>query len=352
MSERIRVLVVDDSAYSRQTIKELLRDEPGIDVEEVAVDGADAIRKVRRCRPDVITLDLQMPGMDGFTFLRWLMQEMPTPVIMVSSRSDNETVFRALALGAVDFVAKPARRLGLEGVRKDLIAKIKGIDTRSVERLNRNLRMMAEGRRLTRAARCRRPSDGVVAIGASTGGPQALQFILGRMPPDFPAPIVVSQHMPEGFTGPLAERLNTLSPLKVKEAEDGEALLSGKVLISPGGHHLLLEKRGKVVCTRLRKAADNDIYTPSVDLMMSSVARLFRDNGVGVVLTGMGRDGATGMLEIQRAGGHTIAESEETAVVFGMPREAISRGAARKVLPLGEIPEELLRAVRGVSRGG
>ncbi|NOZ26154.1 MAG: chemotaxis response regulator protein-glutamate methylesterase [Nitrospirae bacterium] len=348
MPERIKVLVVDDSAFSRQTIKNMLLKAPVVDVVGVAVDGIDAIRKTLRYRPDIITLDVEMPKMDGFSFLRWLMRERPTPVIMVSSHSDSKTVFKALELGAVDFIAKPTKRASfeLQKIENDLLSKVRNIDASSLHRLSRNLRSVSAMREAERLpAPPGKHPDGIVAIGASTGGPQALQLILTAIPGNFPVPIVISQHMPRGFTASFSERLNRLAEIRVKEAEDDEPIEPGEALICPGGHHLQFRKRGERVFTRIRDADENDRYVPSIDLMMESAAEIFNGMTLGIVLTGMGNDGAKGMLEIFRQGGYTITESEETAVVFGMPHEVIKAGAARKVLPLKAVPSELIHVV-------
>ena len=348
MPKKIKVLVVDDSAFSRQTIKNMLLKAPMVDVIGIAVDGIDAIGKTLRYRPDIITLDLEMPEMDGFSFLRWLMRECPTPVIMVSSHSDSRTVFKALELGAVDFIAKPTRRASfeLQNIENDLLAKVRNIDASSLSKLNRNLLSIPAKRPLKKVpVSSNRVPDRIVAIGASTGGPQALQLILTEMPENFPAPIVISQHMPRGFTGSFSERLNRLSAIRVKEAEDDEPLEPGKALICPGGCHLLLKTGNDRIYARLKNAEDNDRYVPSINLMMESVAKIFKDRTLGVVLTGMGNDGTRGMVEIFRRGGYTITESEETAVVFGMPNEVIKAGAAQRILPLSEVSSELVKVV-------
>jgi len=348
MPKKIKVLVVDDSAFSRQTIKNMLLKAPVVDVIGIAVDGIDAISKTLRYKPDIITLDLEMPEMDGFSFLRWLMRERPTPVIMVSSHSDSKTVFKALELGAVDFIAKPTRRASfeLQKIENDLLAKIRNIDASSLSRLNKNLSNTPRERPPEKVSTpSKRLPYRIVAIGASTGGPQALQLILTEMPENFPAPIVISQHMPKGFTGSFSERLDRLSAIRVKEAEDDEPLEPGKALICPGGFHLQLKTRGERVYTRLKNAGKSDRYVPSINLMMVSAAEIFNGRTLGVVLTGMGNDGARGMVEIFRQGGYTITESEETAVVFGMPHEVLKAGAAKKVLPLREVSSELIRVV-------
>ena len=349
INSRIKVLIVDDSAFSRQTIKKMLETDPNIEVIDIASDGIDAMAKTLRLRPDLITLDFEMPGMNGFSFLRWLMKERPTPVIMVSSYSDTKTVFKALELGAVDFIAKPTKRASAElrGIEKDLLSKVRGAKNLRMDKLSKNLQLLNVDAGVKTAIE---PSIGnidVVAIGTSTGGPSALQIILTRLPHDFSAAVLISQHMPKGFTGPLAERLDKLSELNIKEAEDGDIIEPGKVFICPGGSHMTLRKKGRKCChVALKEATDEDRYVPSVDIMMKSAAEHYGSKTMGVVLTGMGNDGKKGMLEIKSRGGYTIAESEETAVVFGMPSEVIKTGAVDRVLPLPEVPAELIKIVK------
>lgn len=346
----IKVLVVDDSAYSRQTIKNMLESDPDITVIGIASDGIDAMAKTLRLKPDLITLDFEMPEMDGFSFLRWLMKQKPTPVIMVSSYSDTKTVFKALELGAFDFIAKPTKRASVElrNIEKDLLNKVKGVKGLNLNRLSRNLELLTEKpEKPKQEIEQEAKKYDIVAIGASTGGPPALQLILMKLPADFPVGIVISQHMPRGFTKPFAERLDGLSKLNIKEAESGDEISPGRVLICPGGCHLILKKRGPKMHAFLMDAEYEDRYIPSVDVMMTSVAEIYGGNAVGVVLTGMGNDGKKGMVEITDKGGYTIAESEETAVVFGMPAEVIKAGAAKKVLPITEIAGELINVVKG-----
>lgn len=343
----IKVLVVDDSAFSRQTIKKMLESDPDIVVIGIASDGIDAMAKTLRLKPDLITLDFEMPEMDGFSFLRWLIKEKPTPVIMVSSYSDTKTVFKALELGAVDFIAKPSRRASLElrNIEKDLLTKVKGITKDlNIDVLGRNIRLFADTEETPHKTMPSKSEIEVVAIGASTGGPPAIQIILTKLPADFP-PVLISQHMPKGFTKPLAERLDSLSKLKIKEAENGDEVEKGTVLICPGGYHMTLKARHERASIVLKEATYEDRYTPSVDTMMVSTAEIYQQNTMGVVLTGMGNDGKKGMLEIKSKGGYTIVESEETSVVFGMPAEVINAGAADKVVPLTRIAEEMIRAV-------
>ena len=342
-----KVLIVDDSAYTRQLMKRIIEQDPGLTVAGIAGDGVDAMAKTLRLKPDIITLDFEMPEMDGFSFLRWLMRERPTPVIMVTSHNDSKTVFKALELGAVDFIAKPTKRASLElqSIEKDLLRKIRGIKQIRLDILSKNLELLDREENVEPAGDTDQESVQVVAVGSSTGGPAALQIILTRLPAHFPAGIIVSQHMPRGFTGPLSERLNKLAQIRIKEAADNDLIEPGTVLICPGGYHLGLKRKGPKTVVVLKEGRLTDKYVPSVDYMMSSAAEVFGANAMGVLLTGMGNDGAQGMVEIKGKGGYTIAESEESAVVFGMPAEAIKAGAAESVLPISDIPAEIIRVV-------
>jgi two-component system chemotaxis response regulator CheB len=349
---KVRVLIVDDSAYSRQTIKKMLESDANIEVAGIASDGIDAMAKTLRLNPDIITLDIEMPEMDGFSFLRWLMSNKPTPVIIVSSYSDSKTVFRALEFGAADFVAKPPRMVSSEFHRleSDLLRKVKGIKGFRMDKLSKNLELLEE-ETFQRSALNTSDNIQVVAIGSSTGGPAALKIILSRLPGNFPAGIVISQHMPKGFTASFAERLNAISKVYVKEAADDDELEKGKVLICPGGFHMSFKKKAGRIVTVIKEPKSTDKYIPSVDVMMSSVADIFGPKTVGVVLTGMGNDGRAGMLEIKKRGGYTIAESEDTAVVFGMPAEVIKADAAAMVLPISRIPVEIIKLAKETPKG-
>ncbi len=345
---RIRALVVDDSAFSRQTIKRMLEAQPEVEVAGTASDGIDAIAKTLRLKPDLLTLDLEMPEMDGFSFLRWLMIQSPTPVIIVSSYSDTNTVFKALEMGAADFIAKPARRASneLKNIERDLVAKVNAIRGLNMDVLSRNIKLLEPPEPERKPGPVKNSFD-AVAIGSSTGGPAALQIILTKLPEDFPAALLISQHMPKGFTGPLAERLHRISRIRIKEAGSGDEIEPGTAYICPGGAHMTVKRKNSKDRIVLRDAEEDDRYVPSVDLMMESVAEVYAGRAVGIVLTGMGSDGRKGLLEIKSKGGYTIAESKESAVVFGMPQEAINAGAAGKVLPLTEIASEMIRLMRG-----
>jgi two-component system chemotaxis response regulator CheB len=344
---RTSVLIVDDSAFSRQTIRKMLETDDHVDVVAIATDGIDAMAKTLRHKPDVITLDFEMPEMDGFAFLRWLMKERPTSVIMVSSYSDSKTVFRALELGAVDFIAKPTRRASVElkNIENDLLTKVRNIEKHSLKKLRGNLELLSEKEEVPSDIPLKRLSADIIAVGSSTGGPAAIQLILSRLPENFPA-ILICQHMPKGFTKPLAERLNRLSPLRIKEAEDNEIIVPSTAYICPGGCHMEVKKKAGSYYTKLSFPSEVDRYVPSVDIMMSAVSECFGKKAIGILLTGMGDDGKRGMLEIKKKGGYTIAESEETAVVFGMPREAIHAGAAESIKPLYDIPNELMKILK------
>jgi two-component system chemotaxis response regulator CheB len=353
---KTKVLIVDDSAYTRQTMKNILQEVSGLEVVGIASDGIDAMAKTLRLKPDIITLDFEMPEMDGFSFLRWLMKERPTPVIMVSSHADSKTVFKALELGAVDFIAKPTRRASVElqTIGKDLIRKIRGIKDIRLDILSKNLELLESEKVIEMPAKGKKQHVvDVVAIGSSTGGPAALQIILTRIPSDFQAAMLISQHMPRGFTGPLSERLDKLSQLKIKEAEEGDQIRKGTAYVCPGGFHLGIRERKEKMVISLKEGKLTDKYTPSVDYMMTAVAEHYGASSLGVILTGMGNDGKNGVLEIKGKGGYTIAEAESSAVVFGMPAEAIKTGAVETVLPISEIPSEIIRVVNNPQdRGG
>lgn len=348
--DKIRALVVDDSAYNRQTIKSMLEGDEEIEVVGIASDGMDAMSKTIKLSPDVITLDFEMPNMDGFAFLRWIMHERPTPVIMVSSYSDSKMAFKALELGAIDFIAKPTRRASseLQTIERDLIAKVKG-----TRQLNMQV-LRAKAIQNESVEEQKKQSNlldvDLIVIGSSTGGPSALQSILTALPADLPAAIAISQHMPKGFTRPLADRLDKLCSLGIKEAQNGDVMRKGQVYICPGGYHMEFASKNGAIQMSVIGANPDDKYTPSVDRMMISASAQLGDRALGIVLTGMGNDGKLGMIDLHRRGSFTIAESEETCVVFGMPQEVIKAKAARCVIPLDRIAAEVRRQLMGERR--
>jgi two-component system chemotaxis response regulator CheB len=355
-SPEARIVVVDDSAFYRQALVMMLKEIPGVEVVGTATDGLEAIQAVNKYRPTLITLDLEMPRMDGFGFLRWLMRTAPTPVLVISAASAASNVFQALDLGAADFLAKPTHLASWEilKVRQDLQNKINAIIAASPVRLCERAAKAAAMRMASPAPI--KPAAGVmerlklVAIGSSTGGPAALQTIAAALPRDLPCVVAVSQHMPAGFTASFAERLNRMSGWEVSEAIDGRWCQAGQLLICPGGQHLRFVRHGDRVKVALDRAGDDDRYAPSVDRMMTSAADVFGVDVVGVILTGMGHDGRLGMAHIKRRRGFTIAESEETAVVFGMPHEAILEGAVDVVAPLQGIVDQIVRHVTAGAR--
>jgi two-component system chemotaxis response regulator CheB len=349
----LKVLIVDDSAHHRRTLSRIIAAAPGFEVAGTAGDGEEAIKKVVTLQPDLLTLDLEMPRMDGYTFLRWLMRTLPRPTLVVSSRESNKSVFRALELGAADFVLKPVSYASerLEQIEGEVVGKLREIAAASGEKLAVRSRALAETapglparkKSVAPAVPGRRRC---VAIGASTGGPPALQQVLAALEPDFPAAVVIAQHMPEGFTRMFAERLDRMVALRVKESEGDEELVPGLVLLAPGGRNLVVQRgmAGKVFA-RLEKPRPSDRYIPSADRLLVSAAEAWGKQLVAVVLTGMGDDGAQGIRAARAAGAATIAEAEETCVVFGMPREAIRTGAVQQVLPLPSIGAAILREV-------
>jgi two-component system chemotaxis response regulator CheB len=342
---RTRVVLVDDSATSRAAIERILTADCGASVVGTAANGEEALGEVLRLAPDLVLLDLEMPRMDGFTFLRLLMARRPTPVVVVSAQSGRSDVFKALELGALDFVAKPEGGEPLDGIRSALVEKCQLLRALRIE----NLVRPGEGR-LSPAdeARITDPA-GVVAIGASTGGPQAIQRLLSALPGSLPVGIAVAQHMPERFTAAFAERLGRTTPFSVQEARHGDVVAAGRVLVAPGGRVLEVRRdgAGTLRAAVLPPDPGPPSHCPSVDRLFVSVAKAVGRRACGVVLTGMGQDGSAGATAMRRAGGLVLAESADTAVVYGMPLAAAESGAVDEVLPLGELPARIVRFGRG-----
>ena len=337
MSERIRVLVVDDSALMRKLIPAILARDSSIEVVGTAMDGAFALKKIEELRPDVVTLDLEMPRMDGLEMLRLIMRRAPLPIILFSthSKKGGYATLKALALGAVDFLAKPkdAAAGHLEEIADQLIAKIK-VAKRAAKRKLPPVTVREELPKLAKGSRPALAPRRVIAVGISTGGPNALQYVLSQIPNDFLSAIVVVQHMPEGFTEMFAKRLDECCPLEVQEARSGDLLLAGRVLICPGNRHMMVRRMPRGDMVVLSDGPPVNGHRPSADVLFHSVAQEFSLMSVGVLMTGMGEDGAEGLGAIKAAGGMTIAQSEDTCVVSGMPRAAILKGYANKVIPL------------------
>jgi two-component system chemotaxis response regulator CheB len=343
----IRVLVVDDSAVMRAFLSRVIASQPDMELLGASPDPLLAIDRIRRNPPDVITLDVEMPRMNGLDFLRNLMAVRPLPVIMISSltREGAETTMRALELGAVDFFPKPASFDGLEATAQEIAEKIRAAAGARV--IRRRLGAAAPAPAPQKPARPPLPHpvvpaglQRVIGIGASTGGVEALREVLTLLPEHMP-PILIAQHMPPGFTETFARRLDTLCRIEVKQADDGEALRTGVAYIAPGGRHLVLNRRGASYFLRVTDDPPVNRHRPSVDTLFRSIARTAGSQAIGVMLTGMGGDGAEAMLEMSQAGAHTIAQDEASCVVFGMPRQAIAVGGVREVLPLADIAGRL-----------
>ena len=348
--KKIRVLVVDDSALMRKLIPQMLEGDPAIEVVGTAIDGSFCLKKIEELHPDVVTLDLQMPGMNGIDTLREIMRGNPLPVIVVSSHSTEgaSVTFKALGLGAVDFVTKPQDASAqMAATASELIAKIKAAATSKVVRIG-SAGTAAPAEKAS--AKLGPPPSKLVAIGISTGGPQALEFLLAQLPPDFPGAIVVVQHMPEGFTDMFARRLDELCSLRVKEAQSGDALQSGRVLVCPGSRHMKVKRLSMGDIVVLTDDVRVNGHRPSVDVLFRSVADEFGPQAVAVLMTGMGDDGAEGLGAVKKAGGMTIAQDEASCVVFGMPKVAIERGYATRVVSL-DVLAATLRALCGHNEG-
>ncbi len=349
---QIAVLIVDDSAVVRQVTRKILETDASIEVIGVAADPIFARQKMGQRWPDVIILDIEMPRMDGLTFLRQIMSERPTPVLICSSLADHggETAMAALAAGAVHILTKPQTGVKdfLESKQHDLINAVKAAAKAKVkagvklpppvptQKLNADA-VLPAGKPTAMA----KTTERVVAIGTSTGGTQALEAILTALPDICPG-IVIVQHMPEKFTALFAQRLNGLCNIEVREAQDGDRVLPGRALIAPGGKHLLLERSGAQYHVKVVNGPLVNRHRPSVDVLFRSVARSAGKNALGIIMTGMGDDGARGLKEMRDAGAHTVAQDEASCVVFGMPKEAIRLGAAQEVMPLQHIPQKIL----------
>ena len=341
--------MIDDSAYNRVTITRMLEAHPRIKVIGTAVDGEDGIKQVLRMKPDVVTLDLEMPVMDGFSFLRWLMVNQPTAVIAVSSRASDRSVFKALELGALDFVAKPGGRVSsrLNEIENDLVAKVLQVGHVHLDNLKRLAHEEAAARDKT-ALEMEHCTGGVelVVIGSSTGGPPALQHLFESLP-KLPIACVVAQHMPPVFTRLFAERVNRLSAYEVKEGEDSEPIKPGTVYIAAGGLQTAVKRGADGLYLRVAQSRADDLYAPSIDLLFRSAAEACGEHLVAVVLTGMGDDGSRGLPDVRARGGKTIAESTETAIISGMPNAAVKSGAVMDVLALHDIAPAIRRLCVG-----
>lgn len=340
---KIRVIVVDDSAVMRKLISNLLERDPEIEVIATAIDGCFALTKVEQLKPDVVTLDVDMPRMDGLTALGEMVSKHRTPVVMLSSLTSRGAALtmQALEKGAVDFVCKPAGAAQIEEMAGELLSKVKAAA---------RTRPITFAKEIPKAAPKRMPGQGsktgrLVAIGASSGGPHALRYLLPRLPVNLDAGIVIVQHMPESFTTMLAYWLNEICELEVKEAESGDLAVPGKVLIAPGSSHMRVRKTLAGCEILLDKGALVNGHRPSVDVLLESVAENYGPSATGIILTGMGNDGANGLGQLLAAGGHTVAQDKDSSAVYGMPRIATEKGFAERVLPLTSMPSYLTSTV-------
>jgi two-component system, chemotaxis family, protein-glutamate methylesterase/glutaminase len=334
----IRVLVTDDSAFMRKLLSNIINSDDELEVVAVAKNGQELLEKLPIYTPDVVTLDISMPIMDGVEVLKRIMDENPLPVVMISALSDEENTFKCLELGAVDFIPKTSGIISIDmGKKKEIIIeKIKiaykaKIDKKSLSQIEEN-----------KINNTNYKKDQIIGIGASTGGPKAIETVLAGLPEKFRTPIIIIQHIPIEFTSTFAKRLNKICSLRIKEAEADETVEEGIVYIAPGGFHLRLEKQKKSTFIRLSKEAAVNGMRPSIDIAFESIGKGFGKNAIGVILTGMGSDGTTGLGVIKKNGGFTIAQEESTCVVPGMPRKAIDAQVIDKIIPLEHISKELM----------
>lgn len=339
----IRVLIVDDSATARAVLKEVLQSDRDIEVVGAAADAYIARDKIVELRPDVICLDVEMPRMDGITFLRKLMEHMPTPVVMVSSLTQKgaKTTLDALEAGAIDFVPKPHSNIydGIDEIKDEIVSKVKmAARTRVVARKPVGVVQKVSYHALSET------TDKVIAIGASTGGTEAIKDVLVRLPRTVPG-IIIVQHMPANFTGPFAERLNSLCEVEVKEAKNGDYLGVGKVLIAPGDYHMVLRRSGARYFVEIGAGEKVSGHRPSADVMFNSVAKNAGANALGVILTGMGADGAKGLLAMRNAGARTLGQDEASCIVYGMPKVAYDLGAVERQIPLSQMAQAIVSAI-------
>ena len=354
MSDKIKVLIVDDSALIRMTLRKMLEKYPDIEIIGYAKNGKEALEFIEKKRPDVITLDFEMPIMDGITVLKKIMEmSEPIPCIMVSAHAGkgSEITLKALDIGAIDFVTKPtALSKELDKLELELIEKIRAAKSVDLKKIRRKIIKPKIEEKKLEIPRFEIKHEipvstkyKAVLIGISTGGPPALQEILPKFPENFPVPLVVAQHMPPGFTKAMADRLDKLCPLKVVEANDGDILQKGKIFIGKAGYHIKIKKRGSIPYLNITKQPEDTLYHPQVDIMYETAAESLKGDVIAVIMTGMGSDGSIGLEKLKKYGAYVIAQDKETSAVFGMPRVAIEKGLVDKVVSLHNIPEEIIK---------
>jgi two-component system chemotaxis response regulator CheB len=340
----INVLIVDDSAVVRKVMTEELSRYEDINIIGTAVDPFVARDKIVKLKPDVITLDMEMPRMDGLSFLAKLMKHYPMPVVVLSSLTpkNSEIALKALDLGAIEVLCKPGESYSTQDVHRDLARAIRAAASARMDRSE--IKKKTAGRKVNYESLLSQTTHKVVAIGASTGGTKAIEAVLREMPGTLPGTVIV-QHMPENFTRSFADRLNEVCEMEIREAQDGDRVAPGVALIAPGNHHMVLKRSGAQYLVRLKDGPRVHYQRPAVDVLFQTVAKVAGKNAVGAILTGMGADGAKGLLAMHKAGARTIAQDEATSIVFGMPKEAIKLGAADQVLPLYDVAGAIIRAL-------
>ncbi len=352
---KIRVLVVDDSAFMRKVISDMIGSDPSCEVVDVARNGEEAIEKIKMHSPDVVTMDIEMPKMDGLTALKTIMETNPLPIIMLSSltKKGADETLKALDLGAFDFITKPSSlvKVSTPEMKEELLQKIKFASRTKVSKPTISVRPKPFVSSAPQRQSVGTKAEGspkfkkLIAIGTSTGGPRALQEVVPYIPKDIDAGIVIVQHMPPGFTKSLAERLDSMSQIKVKEAEDGDVIVAGCAYLAPGDAHIKVYKQAGHFMIKLDHGERVSGHKPSVDAMMYSIADLRDQNVVGVIMTGMGADGADGLKRVKENKGYVIAQDEESCVVFGMPKSTIKLGVVDKVVSLSNITNEIMKAM-------
>lgn len=351
----IKVLVVDDSAFMRKALSTMLDGDPEIQVVGTARDGSEGLDKARLLQPDVITMDIEMPRMDGLTALRHIMMEMPRPVIMVSSLTTEgaEATLKAMELGAVDFIPKQLSRVSLDIVKieNDLRSKVKIVARRKIRaprtprRIETVVAPTVEKPTLEAISKKGPQSRDVVAIGVSTGGPPAIQKVLSKLPANFPACILIAQHMPQAFTGPFAKRLDAVCQIKVKEAEAGDRVQAGTAFVAPGGQHLSIDQKVSRIDLLISPEPKEALYKPSANVLIASVAQGVGKRGVGVILTGMGSDGLEGIKQLKQKNGYILAQDDASCVVYGMPKAIVDAGLADEILDIDDMAQGIMNAL-------
>lgn len=347
----IRIIIADDSAFMRKLLSDLFEQEADFTVLDTARNGKDAVEKIKRLKPDLVTMDVNMPIMDGLSALEILMKEHPVPVVMISSltKVGADATIKALSLGAVDFIEKVSGPISsIATIQREILSKCRAAAGANIQRVayaKATKPVQSFAAASIKKVSIAYNSENLIAIGTSTGGPRALQEIITKLPRNLPCGVVIVQHMPAGFTRSLAERLNSLSEVTVKEAENNDILSAGKVFIAPGNYHMTVELQGDLRMIKLNQDPPLSSHRPAVDVLFDSVAK-FGDKLIAVVLTGMGYDGSKGMQQIKTCGGYCIAEDKSTAVVYGMPKAVVDLNLADKILPIDAIADELVRLAK------